>query len=575
MPQTISVLRCRSLYASTLQPGARQTPSMQNVDEPILSLISPTHAIHTLPSPHQVAAPIMTFSARPIPFSSAFTAKIRDHDWNFFREMDFSSPDLVGTWDVVDICPVQTIDPRWLMTFDDIQRLEADEEVKTGKWGTEGSKSDGETESDEEAEAEATLTARSVRPSTGTTVSAGSGKMKSPQDSNTGRPRAVSSPSVRTTSDDNHSPPDTQHFSQLETPSRDAVFTARHPPQRSYPIWSKGGPAENSMPNNSRSQKNFWSPPIQDETPFLPPSFLPRSISTNISSPIPLRKAFVQRDFTRSLPDDEKGRTSAPPSTSSKQYSRKEWMTCTSLNPTALINTVSQSPSISSQSSLVPSLSPSTDIHQSRPPNPQKRDSRFVGIFSPSYTESEVQPAALPPSPDAASTTTVPELVPDCSISSFAPDSRAVISTQSPPPVPDPSVRSRMRVLRASSTRGRKRPHSSDAPPRRSKRLEIDDAAEVKDGLWSYEELGLLERMKSGPRHSTWLEIAEKLNREVGDIKETWRAVLRERQTRDWKVARITHLAAEHDRIKWGVIATVMGIEIDECISLASELELI
>ena len=261
-------------------------------------------------------------------------------------------------------------------------------------------------------------------------------------------------------------------------------------------------------------------------------------------------------------------------------------MTSVCLNPTAFINAVSQSPLISSQNSLVPSLSPSADIYQLQPPQSQKRDLRYVGLFSPSYTESEVQWTTLSPSQHATSAVIVPQLVHDSSISSFAPDleqhtpqiklsdSGAVISTPSPRPIPDPPINRRLRVLRESHTTGRKRPHGSDAPPRRSKRLEIDDAAEVKDRLWTSEELGLLKRMKSGPRHSTWREIAAKLNREVGDIKETWRAVLRERQTRDWKVAKITQLAAEHDRIKWGVIATVMGIEIDECISLASELEL-
>jgi predicted transcriptional regulator len=73
--------------------------------------------------------------------------------------------------------------------------------------------------------------------------------------------------------------------------------------------------------------------------------------------------------------------------------------------------------------------------------------------------------------------------------------------------------------------------------------------------------------MKSGERYYTWKEIAGELGREEGDVKRTWARGLKER--------RIRELSVEYERIKWGVIAQVMGIGVEECVDLASELELL
>ena len=550
----------------------------KNAGNPISRLhLHPNYSRHLH---SQIAVPTMTFATRSVPFSNAFTTKFRNYDGNFLREMDLSSPDFVGIWDVASICPVQTIDPRCLMKVDDIQRLEADTEVETELWGTEASESEGETGSERERERErkGTLSARPMRSSTGTARPDG---MKTSRGSSTAGWCSVSSLSSDTSSDDNRSLPDAQHFSPLKTSSHPVFSTANHPFQRSYTTGVKTHPANKSPSNYSPSQKEISLPPFQDENPFPPPPFLLSSISENIAPPFQSQNVFVQRDSMRSPSDDEKRRTTRPPPKLSNLYSRREWMTSTWQNP-AVINTVSQPP----HNPLVPSLPLSADIDQSPPPQSQTRDSRSVGIFSPSYSEPKIHSIAQSPSPHATTTTAVPQGASDGSLSSVPSylgqatpqikvyDSIAMISTASPPPIPDPLLLNRVRALRQSHKTGRKRPRNPDDPPRRSKRLEIDDAEKVKEGPWTKEELRLLEQMKSGPRYSTWREMAAKLNREVQDIKEAWGAVLRERQERDHKVARITQLAAEYDRIKWGVIATVMGIEIDECISLASELEL-
>jgi hypothetical protein len=90
---------------------------------------------------------------------------------------------------------------------------------------------------------------------------------------------------------------------------------------------------------------------------------------------------------------------------------------------------------------------------------------------------------------------------------------------------------------------------------------------ETGKGEWTTQEKEKLERMKSGERYYTWKEIAGKLGREEEDVKRTWARGLKER--------RIRELSVEYERIKWGVIAQVMGIDVDECVELASELELL
>jgi hypothetical protein len=89
----------------------------------------------------------------------------------------------------------------------------------------------------------------------------------------------------------------------------------------------------------------------------------------------------------------------------------------------------------------------------------------------------------------------------------------------------------------------------------------------VGKGEWTNAEKERLERMKSGGRYYNWKEIAGELGREEGDVKRTWARVLRER--------RIRELSVEYERIKWGVIAQVVGIAVEDCVDLASELELL
>jgi hypothetical protein len=121
---------------------------------------------------------------------------------------------------------------------------------------------------------------------------------------------------------------------------------------------------------------------------------------------------------------------------------------------------------------------------------------------------------------------------------------------------------------------------------------------------WTEEELRRVGKLRRSKKRLSWREIAREMDREVVDVRTTWRKRVKPRvmtpapatTTEDveegdlWdeykvyfppmvmrlmgQIRRLGELSDEYDRVKWGVIGKVMGIDWETCSSKAKELHL-